>query len=395
MIHNHSSLRKTSHFLTALARTLPSNSTSSSPPVTYHALDLSHPELVRTLDSLEVENKDVFAGKIKVGGLWGDYERGIEFVKNGGLAGVGSGAGDSGTNGNEADKKEESEKDKTPVERPKEISREKSDYFGPNGSTATPLNGASEARGRITESPAPCTPTTSTPAALPSSLAQLTEDASSTLSQRRNSRPLASPLLLPRTTHNLSRSQSGPKRRTSMSSLNSFSLDDGPLVELQDHSDTDETARSETSAGAGPKVKGVRHAGMDLDPVGWKRDSFKDDILGMLRKLVSCEYRRARHPNQGGELTVLGCVYVASADVVLVDDQEAQYSPPQSLWSIDERRLLLLVQPYGQGHQADHVTHAHSQDPRARIHYTRIGRIDPADALDQGLRTLDGDPDRA
>jgi hypothetical protein len=74
-----------------------------------------------------------------------------------------------------------------------------------------------------------------------------------------------------------------------MSSLNSFSLDDGPLVELQeDHSDA-ETTRSETSggAGAGPKVKGVRHAGVSLDPVGWKRDGFKEDILDMLRKLVS------------------------------------------------------------------------------------------------------------
>ena len=223
---------------------------------------------------MEETNRELFDGKIRVKGLWGDYERGIEFVKKGGLESSTAGAA-AETGEDKSEQKQE--------ERPIKATREKSDYFGSNGSA--PANGTQDARARISESPAPYTPTTGTTA----SFTQLTEDAASTLSQRRNSRPLASPLLLPRTTHQLSRSQSGPRRRTSMSSLNSFSLDDGPLVELQDHSDT-ETTRSETSGGAdmrGPKVKGVRHAGVSLDPVGWKRDSFKDDILNMLRKLVS------------------------------------------------------------------------------------------------------------
>ena len=79
-----------------------------------------------------------------------------------------------------------------------------------------------------------------------------------------------------------------------MSSLNSFSLDDGPLVELQEGEGSDGENASEKSGGEyrGPKVKGVRHAGVSLDPVGWKRDSFKDDILGMLRKLVSVGSRK-------------------------------------------------------------------------------------------------------
>jgi hypothetical protein len=253
--------------------------------VTYHALDLSHPELVRTLDSLESTNKELFRGKISVKGLWGDYERGIEFVKRGGLAG-----GD-GMQGRE-EKVEVEVNDKQEETRPGNPPREKSDYFGNSNGVSSVA--AQESRGRITESPAPVTPTTAARTPSTASFTQLAEDAASTLSQqqlqqRRSSRPLASPLLLPRTTHQLSRSQSGPRRRTSMSSLNSFSLDDGPLVELQeDHSDA-ETTRSETSGGvgAGPKVKGVRHAGVSLDPVGWKRDGFKEDILDMLRKLVS------------------------------------------------------------------------------------------------------------
>jgi hypothetical protein len=277
------SLRKTSHFLSALASSVLPSSPSSPPPVTYHALDLSHPELVRTLDSLEETNKELFRGKIAVKGLWGDYERGIEFVKRGGLAG-----GDGMQGGEEEVEVEVN--DKQEETRPGNPPREKSDYFGNSNGVAGVA--AQESRGRITESPAPVTPTTAT--STTTSFTQLAEDAASTLSQqqlqqRRSSRPLASPLLLPRTTHQLSRSQSGPRRRTSMSSLNSFSLDDGPLVELQeDHSDA-ETTRSETSggAGAGPKVKGVRHAGVSLDPVGWKRDGFKEDILDMLRKLVS------------------------------------------------------------------------------------------------------------
>lgn len=258
--------------------------------MTYHALDLSHPELVRTLDSLESTNEELFRGKISVKGLWGDYERGIEFVKRGGL--VGGGRDELGRE--EKVEVEVNEDVKQEETRPGNPPREKSDYFGNSNGVSSVA--AQESRGRITESPAPVTPTTAARTPSTASFTQLAEDAASTLSQqqlqqRRSSRPLASPLLLPRTTHQLSRSQSGPRRRTSMSSLNSFSLDDGPLVELQeDHSDA-ETTRSETSsgAGAGPKVKGVRHAGVSLDPVGWKRDGFKEDILDMLRKLVSRE----------------------------------------------------------------------------------------------------------
>lgn len=76
------SLRKTSVFLQALASTVEKSPT---PKIRYHALDLSHPELKRTLAQLENANKETFEGKIDVGGLWGDYERGIDFMKHGGL----------------------------------------------------------------------------------------------------------------------------------------------------------------------------------------------------------------------------------------------------------------------------------------------------------------------
>jgi len=273
------SLRKTSHFLHALTDITTSQST---PPITYHALDLSLPELERTLNSLEETNRQAFEGKIEVKGLWGDYERGIEFVKQGGLR-----EKHERVKGDEVKKPvngsgiQEGEKPDRPAGQ-----REKSDYFGAEGAIAAST--PTDSRTRISESPAPYTPVTANSTNTASSLQD--EIVTPTqLSQRRASRPLASPLLLPRNTHQLSRSQSGPRRRTSMSSLNSFSLDDGPLVELQEGEGSDGENASEKSGGEyrGPKVKGVRHAGVSLDPVGWKRDSFKEDILGMLKKLVS------------------------------------------------------------------------------------------------------------
>ena len=239
------------------------------------------------MNSLEETNRQAFEGKIEVKGLWGDYERGIQFVKQGGLS-----EKRKGVKGEETQKlvkgsgKQQEEKPDRPTGQ-----REKSDYFGAEG--AIVASNPTDGRTRISESPAPCTPVTANSVNTVSTL-QDEVVTPNHLSQRRASRPLASPLLLPRNTHQLSRSQSGPRRRTSMSSLNSFSLDDGPLVELQEGEGSDGENASEKSGGEyrGPKVKGVRHAGVSLDPVGWKRDSFKDDILGMLRKLVSLGLRK-------------------------------------------------------------------------------------------------------
>jgi hypothetical protein len=262
-------LRKTSHFLNAVASSLPPASSTRSPPVTYHALDLSKPELERTLVQLESANKEKYEGKIAVKGLWGDYERGLEFVRLGGLR---KRDADSQTNGANATTPQATEQKKQ--ERPKVGKKEKSDYFGSNAVT--------EERGRVTESPAPYESE-----ALPSV----------TPAHIKAPRPAPSPLLKPRTTHKASRSQTDPKRRSSITSLNSFSLDDGPLVELQEENEHE----TESEKDDGPRVRGVRHSGVSLDPVGWKRSGFKDEILGMLRELVSAFFAKVAEKVQSAE----------------------------------------------------------------------------------------------
>jgi uncharacterized SAM-dependent methyltransferase len=78
-------LKKTGHLLTALASTIPSSISAPAPPITYLPLDLSRPELARTLSQLDSTVGSRLAGKVEYRGLWGDYERGIEFIKRGGL----------------------------------------------------------------------------------------------------------------------------------------------------------------------------------------------------------------------------------------------------------------------------------------------------------------------
>jgi len=61
-------------------------SRTSHAPITYYALDLDKRELERTLEQLAASPVGrEMAGKIDTRGLWGTYEGGIKFVKNGGL----------------------------------------------------------------------------------------------------------------------------------------------------------------------------------------------------------------------------------------------------------------------------------------------------------------------
>lgn len=84
-------LRKTAHFLTAVADTVPSE--SATPPVTYHALDLSRPELERVLGQMDEQFGSAFSGRIASVGLHADYFAGLELVRDGGLAALSSGLG--------------------------------------------------------------------------------------------------------------------------------------------------------------------------------------------------------------------------------------------------------------------------------------------------------------
>lgn len=81
-------LRKTAHFLTAVADTVPAGTT---PPMTYHALDLSRPELERVLGQMDDQFGSAFSGRIASVGLHADYFAGLELVRDGGLAALSSG----------------------------------------------------------------------------------------------------------------------------------------------------------------------------------------------------------------------------------------------------------------------------------------------------------------
>ncbi|EIW74660.1 DUF323 domain-containing protein [Coniophora puteana RWD-64-598 SS2] len=77
-------LRKTSHILGALSTLV--SSSSSTPPITYYALDLEKRELERTLN--ELSNSEVgkrVSGKIQLKGMHGTYDSGLKFVEEGGL----------------------------------------------------------------------------------------------------------------------------------------------------------------------------------------------------------------------------------------------------------------------------------------------------------------------
>ncbi len=79
-----SSLRKTSHILSALSR-LAYDQTSTE-PITYYALDLEHRELERTLG--EIQNSSLgeqLKGKVKTKGMWGTYDDGLKHLSEGGL----------------------------------------------------------------------------------------------------------------------------------------------------------------------------------------------------------------------------------------------------------------------------------------------------------------------
>lgn len=84
-----SALRKTAHLLTALSAALPvapENAPALAPPITYHALDLSRPELSRVLGEMEAQFGPQLAGKVECVGLHGDYFAGLQLVREGKLA---------------------------------------------------------------------------------------------------------------------------------------------------------------------------------------------------------------------------------------------------------------------------------------------------------------------
>ncbi|WVQ83173.1 hypothetical protein IAT38_005312 [Cryptococcus sp. DSM 104549] len=82
-------LRKTAHLLTALSSSLPTppaNASSHPAPITYHPLDLSLPELDRVLGEMHEAVGDKLDGKVACLGLHGDYEAGLQFIREGKLA---------------------------------------------------------------------------------------------------------------------------------------------------------------------------------------------------------------------------------------------------------------------------------------------------------------------
>ncbi|KAJ9122437.1 hypothetical protein QFC22_001862 [Naganishia vaughanmartiniae] len=220
------SLRKTSVLLNALASTLPSSSASSNRqvPITYNALDLSLPELERTLKQLQEANKDAFKDKIEVRGLWGDYDRGIAYIKGHGL---------------EMDRnREREEKEETPKmeEKPQQPLK---DYF--SQPMATPV----ESPGVLTPvgSATPITPTT-------------------TLHRTASRSPLV-----------YATGSQAVNRRASTSSFSSFRLD-GDMDEMSVNDDV-----------APHNSLGIRQADDVLDASAWRDPSFKSDLLALLRKL--------------------------------------------------------------------------------------------------------------
>lgn len=227
------SLRKTSVFLNSLAVTLPSAS-SQTTPITYHALDLSLPELERTLKQLQDANRDAFKDKIDVRGLWGDYDRGIAYIKAHGL--------ERDRQMERGDKGDGKTPQTAGAEQATTAKPQTGDYFGVAASGAV-------------ESPAPITPAVSVPSSTPATPLQRTRSKS------------------PRF---YSTSSARSARRTSTSSFNSFRLDgDADIAEL-----------SLTDSEAAPvNSMGIREADVTIDASAWRQHSFKAEILALLRKL--------------------------------------------------------------------------------------------------------------
>ncbi|WRT64670.1 uncharacterized protein IL334_001604 [Kwoniella shivajii] len=85
-------LRKTAHLLLALSNSLPSppinptlDADSLPAPIRYHPLDLSKPELHRVLGEMQDSFGDQLKGKVSCVGLHGDYDAGLELIRQGKL----------------------------------------------------------------------------------------------------------------------------------------------------------------------------------------------------------------------------------------------------------------------------------------------------------------------
>lgn len=83
-----SALRKTAHLLKALSSALPpapANAAELAEPITYHPLDLSRPELHRVLGEMDEAYGKELNGKVSCIGLHGDYEAGLQMIRDGKL----------------------------------------------------------------------------------------------------------------------------------------------------------------------------------------------------------------------------------------------------------------------------------------------------------------------
>jgi len=77
-------LRKTTHVLLGLSHFV--GEANAFPPITYYALDLEHRELERTLSGIETSELGAkLSGKVETKGMWGTYNDGLKFIKDGGL----------------------------------------------------------------------------------------------------------------------------------------------------------------------------------------------------------------------------------------------------------------------------------------------------------------------
>lgn len=84
MVFRVRSLRKTSHILLALAEAHQARGNGS--PIQYYALDLERKELERTLNVVSDTIGSHLEGKVETKGMWGTFDGGVAFIRNGGLA---------------------------------------------------------------------------------------------------------------------------------------------------------------------------------------------------------------------------------------------------------------------------------------------------------------------